>query len=349
MRTYLVHPGGTTIDTSWKVIYNDVYGCISHPNLAVVNFDLDVGNSVVKALLDDTFVPAKGSEIHVAPVCPYAADDIRKNYTLKRKYDTGCCNVFSNLRRSSIWCYVAIIKDRKELAFLDYHAHANANACAAVIRNISGYENLKPSELEVKSSFIYYTLLPDSWINLLEGKLTKPAISYKKLDMNFGLEMTDDVVELVYQAGRQRGNSQRNGTNEEKLALELSAMAQYNWRDYPRTLYCLKGLLNFSRYNAYSCLEHRKSQASKSIRPILDFNPTSNAASQADFDMAKHLMLKVLGLQDGVKFVNYDDIQKRMNNYGVPIWLFHEVFDTIVRIKPKEYEATDNTVQKEQS
>lgn len=350
MRTYLVNPGGTTIDTSWKVIYNDACKLFdSNPNVAVVNFDLDVDKGVVKALLDDTFVPAKGSEIHVAPTCPYASDDIRKNYTLKRKYDTGCCNVFSNQRTSSIRCYVAMIEDRKELAFFDYYHHRDESECATFIRNIPGYENLRPSELKIKLTWIYYIVLSDSWINLLEGKLTKPAISYKKLDMNFGLEMTDDVVELVYQAGRQRGNSQRNGTNEEKLALELSAMAQYNWRDYPRTLYCLKGLLGFSRYNAYGCLGHRKSQASKNIRPILDFNPTSNAASQADFDMAKRLMLKVLGLQDGVKFVNYDDIQKRMNNYGVPLWLFHEVFDTVVRIKPKEYEATDNTVQKEQS
>lgn len=350
MRTYLVHPGGTTIDTSWKVIYNDANKLFdSNPNYAVVNFDLDVDNNVIKALLDDKFVPAKGSEIYVAPGCPYASDDIRKNYTLKRKYDTGCCNVFSKLRTSSIPCYVAIIKDRKELAFFDYYNHRDGSECVTCIRNISGYENLRPSEIEVKYKRICYTVLSDSWINFLEGKLTKPAISYKKLDMNFGLEMTDDVVELVYQAGRQRGNSQRNGTNEEKLALELSAMAQYNWRDYPRTLYCLKGLLNFLRYNAYSCLTHRKSQASKSIRPILDFNPKSTAASQADFDMAKRLMLKALGLQDGVKFVNYDDIQKRMNNYGVPLWLFHEVFNTVVRIKPKEYEATDNTVQKEQS
>jgi hypothetical protein len=145
------------------------------------------------------------------------------------------------------------------------------------------------------------------------------------------------------------GNSQRNGVNEEKLALELSAMAQYNWRDYPRTIRCLKSLLNYYRRSAYSCLEHRRSQASKSIRPILDFDPDCKAASQADFDMAKRLMLKVLGLQDGIKFVNYVDIQKRMHDYGVPLWLFHEVFDTVVRIKPKKYEATDNTVQKEQS
>ncbi|MBQ3949786.1 MAG: hypothetical protein II661_04850, partial [Bacteroidales bacterium] len=50
--------------------------------------------------------PPKGSSVYLFPGCPYAVNDIRANYTIKRKIDTADYNVVSKDHVHSLGCFL---------------------------------------------------------------------------------------------------------------------------------------------------------------------------------------------------------------------------------------------------
>lgn len=295
-----------------------------------------------KAMLDTMAKPAVGSKIYITPNCPIPAADIRKNYTIKRAIDEGDYNVFTPIRVDSDMGYYCLLPDKNSVVFISYYGNQGTRQeFVRVLRGISGYENIRESELDyIGYGRIAHDVVPEAYHRLYEGKLVKPCISYTQLDTNYGLELTDDAVELVYRTGC----AQWSYENEQKCCLEISALAQYNWRDYPRTMYVLTTLLQARHRGVYSYIRHAPSRQTKSVRQVVTTEFPPKTSSEKDFEMAKRLMLKVLNLEDGTKFVPFDSVASRLRELQVPIPLFHEVFDTIVRIQPKKYETTDNTI-----
>ena len=305
--------------------------------------EIDVDDEDIRKMLNTTPVPPKGCMLYMTPGCPFSFDDIRKNYTIKRGVDNGDFNVFSNLRLKREYVDLAVIPGKNAVVFMNHtwNHDTTITEFLRVIHQYAGYEDVKPSELVTAQTAIGYGDVPDAYEMLYKGTLVKPAVSYKQLDMNFGLELTDDMVELVYRTGIISLNYAEHTMD--KCALEIAALNQYNWRDYPRTMYTLKSLLTWNRASTYSEICKAPSRQPKSIKQIITTNFDKEAASQKDYDMALRLMKKVLNIE-GTKFVPYESIQRRMNELRVPLSLFLEIFDTVVKITPKAYEADNGTV-----
>lgn len=331
------------------IIYSDVTGTTNASfctNIGVsrsYSVKLNIQDEGFQYLFNKTIKPAKGSSLYITPNCPIASADIRKNYTIKRNVDTGDYNVFTDLPLHSEFAYVGIIPNRNAVIILKYYG--NRGTIAEFVdraHRVPGYEDINIGDFE---DIFYCTIgfgnIPDAYIKLFDGTLAKPAIMYTQLDMNFGLELTDDAVELVYHTGNVTTNYSENTID--KCALEIAAMNQYNWRDYQRTMFFLTNLLKFRRGSSYYDLCCATSKLNKSVKPIVTTQFSSKASSQKDHDMALRFMKKVLGLND-TKFVHYESISKRLNELNVPKWLFLEAFDAVVRITPKEYESADNTI-----
>lgn len=343
---------GDTYYKNLKIIINGVlrddlfitnYGCSTR------YFDgyIDVENSEIQAMLSDIALP-KGSAIYVTPGCTVPSADIRKNYTIKRCVDTGDYNVICNsiCKDKNASGYCVLIPSRNTMVInRDYNAKGVYSEFLSIVHSVPGYEDVEVTDFskigDMKKTFTFsLNDLPEVYVKLYEGTLVKPAVSYKNLDLNFGLEVNEDILELVYRTGMQDANTWQNV---DKHVLELEALNQYNWRDYPRTMYFLFSLLTYPYRNAFCCVRSRQSSQPKSVKQLLHAEFSMKAASQKDHDLALKFMKKRCGIED-TKFVLYQNIATKMREEQVPLDAFLQAFDTIVRITPKKYETTDDTV-----
>ena len=308
------------------------------------SFKIDIDQKTIAAMLDDTYIPAKGSTLYVAPECPIPSADIRKNYTIKRDPDAGDCNIFSKASLSGNWMYVVVIQSLHAFFMFNYWRNDGnqMNLLQQIWHESEIFQTVKPSDCWFGTDIFGVGVLPKAWLKLFKGELTKPAISYKKLDMNFGLELTDDMIDLVYRTGKVDCNYDKNTIS--KCCLELSALNQYNWQEYPRTMYMLTNTLKQSSNNTYKEICRTQSKQNKAVKQIINTNFDSKAVSLKDHEMAKRFMLRHLGLDDNTMYVSYDSIANKAREAGISIGLFLDVFDAVVRVKPKEYETIDNTV-----
>lgn len=313
----------------------------------VSNIDFDVDGTFIKSKLSQAFIPKRGSDIYVAPNCPYASADIRACYNVKRAVDSGCCNVFSRVPRREHWNIIFKLPDRDEVYLENSwkdETIVRQEVCSVLAKQ--GYPRYNAGSLvKLGAQHINYYNLPDVWDKLLFGQLQKPAISYKMLDINPELELTDDAVELVYRSGI----VDYSQDNETKCLLEINALCRHNYQKYPKTISILKSLMRErAYYGTFNSITHRTSSQTKVVQQFLKFPNALAAASQEDHDMAKRLVLKLMGMEDKKLFVQYDDVARKASSNRIPLHIFHSIFDTVVKIQPKEYEAVDNTVQEKQ-
>ena len=306
---------------------------------------ISVESDDIKSMLDTTAKPKKNSTIYVTPGCPISSADLRKNYQIKRDPDAADYNVFSDFKLKREWCSVCVIPSRKvAMVFNRYSSQCpdTRKDFMYIARAVPGYADVNLDDLSsVWAGTLGYNVVPDAFLRLYNGTLSKPAVSINQLDMDFGLELTDDVVELVYRTGMVDNDYGRK--TEEKCLLELAALNQYNWRDYPRTMYLLTSVMKYKYRSTYHSIQHAPSRAPKSIKSIITTEFSSKAASQKDHDMSVRFMQMVLDIGD-VKYVNYQDVYKKISQIPVSLDLFLNAFDTVVRIAPKKYEATNDTV-----
>lgn len=298
----------------------------------------------IDSLLDQNFVPQTGSKIHVVPQCVYAMDDIRNNYTIKRDVDSGCCNVFSpwpwNRRWANLWLYAyAIFPHEKLVAGIATRSYKDYGTR---LRELTLYIG-DASNKDVKFFYPYkentarrliLSQIPVTYTMLLKGKLKTPAISYKKLKFENVNELTMDMLQLVYNTGKITFPNQKDREN---YIIQLNALNQHNWREYPVTMTILfHYLLWKNRTSTAFDIKSSISRQSKVAKEICNFQTTTEFKSKKDFDMAKQLVENFVQIGDA-QFTTASTLVKKLNGAGIPLEIFELFYGNIVKLIPTTY------------
>lgn len=283
--------------------------------------------------LDDTFSLSPGDKVHIVPDCKYNIADVRNNYKIARDFDAGVCNVYSPLNqnyRNRMWIdNVIVIPSLKKICFIDNYTPEAAKKRAMQLFPESDIIDMRCFErvgIVHSEKFIQYT-------PLLLGTAQKPCISYKKLQFNSN-ELNIDTLMIAYKVCN---NCWADADAVDKAALQFAILNQHNWREYPRTLFFFRRLL--SRNSAGIRVLDKASSSPKYIREIEEVSwKNEKFASEKDFNMAKDLVSKVLEINNDKMFVSDRDYLAKANVGSMNMYYFDELFNTIVRITPKQYD-----------
>ena len=304
-------------------------------------------------LLNENFVLPHGSEIHLASGCPVGIADVRKNYKLKRKADEGICNVFSPFKGaySHFWnSAYAIVPSEKAIVLASkssirsnemdiYHAleHFFPNKWKTnVVPVVPG------ADIYQKDLAVSYMEIPEDWLKLITGQLQKPCISYKKLEFKTDNEVNTDILYLVYKTGTQRYSADA----QKAFHIQLCALNEHNWRDYPGTLSILMKDMLHTKYNSSYCYNDLSSKSGlpKAIQEMVKTGMQSDVsfASSKDAQMAQRLIKMVVEIPEDKQFSTIQELVTKFNERKINFNCFYKAFDNIVKFRPKEFKNEES-------
>lgn len=299
--------------------------------------------SNISSLCDKTFIPTLGDEVHVVPDCTLAVQDIRNNYKIKREFDGGVCNVFSPIRRNKGYAYLCkhflVCQDAKYLVCYAVSRHEEKNLDDDMI--LRRMENLIPDELKElnwdrrtwNSIHITFLSVNEHYRNLLLKQASKPCIVYSQLPMNRN-ELTADLLFLAVSSGRKYTFYDKNAV--QKHTINLSAIAQTNWKEYPGTMGIVFGSI-LKYFGVHEDMRTHPEKYAKQVRELLEYdhrNP-SEFNGDKDFQMSKILLENMLQIGRG-KFVTLQQLRNKLNEKGISESSFLRVYDTMIKITVKE-------------
>lgn len=285
----------------------------------------------LNGIADDTIKPKKGSSIYVAPKCPVATEDIRKNYTIKRAPDTGGYNVFYPLNDYAVYGYTVsstLIIPKHNIAFLCRDA-VTQYILMAEARTF--FPDLQDSDCiyNYGQYSIYCFDAPQCYVDLLAGKYKKPIVSIKNLDLDTENELNIDVLEIVLRAAQ----ADYTAKSLETLSMQLKVLNQYNWRQYPGTVSLLMNdILCGCRLVGY--LRHCPSKNSKPVNEIL--KTRSGFKDEKDMLLSQQFVNHLMNVGEN-RFVGTGVLIDKLNEFGIGLDVFSKLFNTITRITPKEF------------
>lgn len=300
-------------------------------------------DGIIKDLkTNSTFTPAKGDEICVIPDCKYNLEDIRRNYKIKRGYDKGTCNVFSENTFSKDnhgASYCMVIIPSKKAVIADFHKPNNLIQDAlCIFPDINIGDIIKMFRVIGNTKYYYYTIyrinIGDAYVELLKGTLSKPAVHIDNLDLNTGEQLTLDTLEIVHKLCEEKVDSYSSGWDE-KLKLQLSALNGLDWRKYPGTINVLLNGFLYYRDSAISEMRSITSRYPKNVKNFLKFSH-EGFASKDDINLACSFARRILGLEN-TEFTTMKDIRDRLSEKKMMVETFFALFNNMVRFKDKEW------------
>lgn len=278
----------------------------------------------------------KGTSIFVAPDCKYASNDVRRHYQIKRVPDSGDYNVFSpndKLPYRSYRVALALISEKDKTVVACYSDITKSELAAKLLLensiDCSGWR-----ELDTYQSPLFYCLnLHPSYKMLLDGTLQKPVLSCKCLDLNGDMELNVDVLRLAYETANVEWNTPNA---KENFLLQLNALNQYNWRNYPGTVSILNDLMTNNFLSIGADVKRNAKSESKTIREIITC-ADQPFKDETDFKLTTAFLDSILHIGD-CKFCTYYDFSKAFHKIGISLSKVSSLFDINVRIKPKTFE-----------
>ena len=287
----------------------------------------------------DIGVLPKGSSVHVLPNCRYAAEDIRKHYTIKRDADTGDYNVYSPLNLEK--CYwVKFIRvetilywPARKIAIGTNTKNMDTKQLAQdIIKFVPTMSPDEAKDFKILFKDTYTTLyFPHDYKNVyakvLDGVFKKPLVSSEQLDITNENQLSLDVLMLIYHTVDNTGKY----SDKSNIVTQLNMLNQYNWRNYPGTMSVFKAILSIQP--AFNKMQRQSSRYNKVINEFLTYRESS-FWKQEDLELAQAFLYNLLGF-DKVMFVRASDLDSKLRKYAIPPHIFEKVFDTIVKISPK--------------
>ena len=278
----------------------------------------------------------KNTKIYLAPGCPKAIDDIRKNYVIKRTPDAGDYNVLTPLpfmsyyfRLSTLVVYPdhkTIVGTRKENCSATEIANLVLSLLPGFVANnyfISTGSSIFLYQLSRKKHAIFE--------KALKGELKKPCVTYQQLDLNSGLPLTTDILELVYNTGKV---NYRATDAEKNYLIQLNVLNQHDWRKYPGTVRTLiYELLSKNCINC--CVANTKSRYPKAIQEIMGTRKKS-FLNDDDRDLCRQFIEKFLEIGD-CKYASVADLIAKLDTIHLSLSTFGELYNNIVRITPRQH------------
>lgn len=287
----------------------------------------------------NNLVPKEGDKLCVIPECKLNLDDIRHHYKIKRGYDTGDFNVFSNLKYNSIRSLpsqnLGIIPRLKTVVGMYPWRNRKNFHLPDMMQRIF---ELFPNEKFDTNDIIYFDSVVVGCMRIIEpvqavlrGTIQKPCIFIDNLPLNNQNELTVDQLQLLYNAGKEEYGCWRKDWDK-NLLIQFSALNQTNWRDYPGTMTVL--LNNMRRYGSkLDYIMGARSGYPKSILNLLAWKPVG-FKDEKDFNLTKDFVREILEIKN-VKFTNAATLIKRLNVNGVPLDLFDKLFSNMIKIEER--------------
>lgn len=298
---------------------------------------------------DNSIVVPDNASIYLFPNCPCAVADVKKNYTVKRGLDSGDYNVYCSLNKYSRYfvAYTMLIFPSKRIVI-----GSMENKTLQGIKDYATKLVLPTLQLEQDDfdTAIYYTgqkyfyFLSDPtnvYRQVLEGNYTKPLVPFSALNLSSNMELTLDVLQLVYQTGSAYYRDENAISNFE---MQLNVLNQYNWREYPGTIRLLQIMILSTRaFCALNAMSDTKSKFSKTVQQFLTKDAISIQPfkSNKDAQLGQTFVKHMLNLQEDVKFAKLSDLLSKTKEFGISPKMFEMMFNPIVRITAKDFSDED--------
>jgi hypothetical protein len=285
---------------------------------------------------------AKGSEICVIPDCKYNLEDVRKNYKIKRGHDKGDANVFSEETIGKLHCTTSVmlaVIPSCRAAVTNFYFRDHADFISEIHALFPTVKDNEIIRVKIQNAAFYTVTacnLPEAYLKLLTGQLTKPCVHIDDLDLNTGEELTVDSLHIVYKlcSEEHKGSYLPDGWDE-KLKIQLAALNNLDWRKYPGTIDVLMNGFEWKRDSVMYQMRCNSSRYPKNVRNLLRFH-ADGFASKEDLDLACGFVRTVMKVE-GVQFTSLGDIWKKMEDSRLNPLTFLKLFDNMVRLKDKEW------------
>ena len=256
----------------WKMVYSgrtsycklDDNGCFTDDTLKKLLTSEKELSAAYPAL---TTSPKEGSEIYVAPDCPYATNDIKNHYKIKRGIDSGACNVISILSLNTSWWMSAssavACLEENTIFFFDCKLYT----CPSYVTEYFGFT---PKEIKIINDSIIFAKaskpIPEVITKLLKGELKKPYVFAHQLILDNPNPVTEDTLTVFETVATRRYNPK----NEEDFLLQLQALNQCNWRKHLGSLCrACTLLMNITSYaSVINNMRHKKSRIPKAAKAM---------------------------------------------------------------------------------
>lgn len=235
-----------------------ISGCIA------INFDIDVaikGDSF--PLFQNIKVPQRAAIVPCTTL-PYASTELMQKFTIKRRIDAGDYNIFCDLPVNRIISQYHMVYEDRKIVLMSWSTDTFTS-----MANFIGITDT-PDKI-IRQSVLFILDKKGSWRTLLEGKCTKPCVSYKNLDMSATNPVTLDSLLMVIEAAR--------SGNKDDFYTKLSMLNNYDWRSVPETMLlfrnCLRVGTHLGRYT-YNHLSSLTKPCAAVLKGILS-QPSSTA------------------------------------------------------------------------
>lgn len=214
--------------------------------------------------VNSSFLPKEGDPIYVSPNCPYALDDLRKHYKIKRNPDDGVCNVVSSVETGkSFYCTDTLKCPDEKLLVVGQ----DSVSVRAAVTGILLYA--PKNTVHIKKSYRLYrykgTTFPEVYQKILNGTLTKPIVFSGQLNVRNNNAVTLDTLSLLITTG---GATSAKETDE-AFVLQLQALNQCDWQSYKGCLTNIfRHMRNSSRLSCFNRYYHSPSGLPKAVKML---------------------------------------------------------------------------------
>lgn len=306
-----------------------------------VFFNKDAINRINGIIKKQTTTVPRDSSLYLAPDCPHAVNDVRRNYKIKRGFDNGDYNVVPTIETGYYEDGCVAIFPVKNVIYRTYWSSVTADEMLRRARE--DFPELKKSDMifitEQDASHSGCRLKavdhPELYLKILLGENKKPVVSYDVLDLNADNELDLDILYLVYKIGMEPVSHE----NYQKFRTELFTLNNYNWRQYPGTISMLNEMM-FSGEGAF--LKNSLGGEPKPVKEILQ-TQCREFVNDKDKLLARNFVTRMLNLEN-VQFVDWSELYNRVTALSIPVGTFNQLFTTITKITPKKFneEATQS-------
>lgn len=320
-------------------------GCFSPENQKLPNYCINY--TYFGKLADSNFcgtnsatVP-QGKSVFMFPNCPYALNDIRAHYTIKRDADTGDCNVFVPAKNWKthrlIYCLLAWPQKRIAIGSMGGSTEKDILNLARAM-----FPDMSESELSLyiahnNSFYVFWLNDPkELYRKALDGDFKKPLVSMNQLDITNSNKLTLDVLQLVY-------HTVKKNESYDDIITQLEMLNQYDWRKYPGTMFIFSILL--SKHSKFYRMRKRSSNYNKVVQAFLKIQYTT-CTTKEDIELAQSLLYYIMGF-DGTIFVSFSNLRHKLDDAGLTPQIFESAFNSIVRVSPKKIEEESSNEELE--
>lgn len=283
----------------------------------------------------------KGSKICISPGCTYVAEDIRKNYTVKRGYDNGDYNVLSesNQKYYDIYANKTLICPNEKTIYI---TGSYPTESVFKLRENNGYVTNAGNEIYISDSrYLKGYAVSDMFFAALNGTLVKPLAYPEHLDLASEEDIPVSALLLAYNAGKVALNKTWDNYND--FVAELKALNVYNWRKFPMAMSMLFSMLRKRGYVGNFVLSRSSLRGKVINEMVLGSRKSWHNPSEADLKLTQEFISEVLNIKDGM-VVTFDSLVKKINDAYLSTFELQRVFDVVVRIKPKKIDENNDTV-----